>query len=84
MRRAAIEEQNRYLVEHQRPFRLAADVVVEAWTAFAEIQAIAVIGSVAQRPDNIAQIQCVAVSGNDRVGMTQTKTPAARPGFPFP
>lgn len=48
MRRALIEEQNRYLVEHQRRFRLAADVVVEAWTAFAEVEAIAVIGSVAK------------------------------------
>ena len=39
MRRELIEDQNRYLVEHQRQFRLAADVMVEA---------IAVIGSVAK------------------------------------
>jgi hypothetical protein len=36
------------MVEQQRRFRLAADVVVEAWIAFAEVQAIAVIGSVAK------------------------------------
>lgn len=48
MRRAEIEEQNRYLLEHQRRFRLAADVVVRAWTRFEEVQAIAVIGSVAR------------------------------------
>jgi hypothetical protein len=48
MRRALIEEQNRYLVEQQRQFRLAADIVTRAWTAFAEVQAIAVIGSVAR------------------------------------
>ncbi|HEV2365975.1 MAG TPA: hypothetical protein VGS12_17445 [Caulobacteraceae bacterium] len=48
MRRYLIEEQNRYLADHQRQFRLAADVVVDAWISFAEIQAIAVIGSVAK------------------------------------
>jgi hypothetical protein len=48
MRRAAIEEQNRYLLERQRHFRAAADVVCEAWAAFAEVQAVAVIGSVAK------------------------------------
>jgi hypothetical protein len=48
MRRALIEGQNRYLVEHQRRLRLAADVVVEAWAGFAEVEAIAVIGSVAK------------------------------------
>jgi len=49
MRRAAIDEQNRLLIERQRQFRMAADVVVEAWMAFPEVAAIAVIGSVAKR-----------------------------------
>ena len=48
MRRAEIAEQNRYLLEHKRQFRMAADVVTEAWMAFPEVQAIAVIGSVAK------------------------------------
>lgn len=48
MRRAKIEEQNKYLLEAQRRFRVAADVVTDAWTAFPEIHAIAVIGSVAK------------------------------------
>lgn len=48
MRRAAIEEQNRYLLERQRHFRIAADVVSDAWVSFAEVEAVAVIGSVAK------------------------------------
>ena len=48
MRRAEIEEQNRYLLERQRQFRVAADIVEEGWMAFPEVQAIAVIGSVAK------------------------------------
>jgi hypothetical protein len=48
LRRAEIEDQNRYLVERQRQFRLAADIVTDAWMAFAEVQAVAVIGSVAK------------------------------------
>jgi hypothetical protein len=48
MRRSEIEEQNRYLLERQRQFRVAADVVTEAWMAFSEIEAVAVIGSVAK------------------------------------
>jgi hypothetical protein len=47
MRRAAIEKQDRFMLERQRQFRMAADVVTEAWMAFAEVHAIAVIGSVA-------------------------------------
>ncbi len=47
MRRAEIEEQNRFLIERQRQFRMAADVATETWMAFPEVQAIAVIGSVA-------------------------------------
>jgi hypothetical protein len=48
MRRAAIAEEDRYLLERQRQFRIAADVVTEAWMAFPEVQGIAVIGSVAK------------------------------------
>ena len=48
MRRAEIEDQNRDLIERQRQFRLAADIVAQAWTAFREVWAIAVIGSVAK------------------------------------
>jgi hypothetical protein len=48
MRRPAIEEENRRMLERQRQFRIAADVVTEAWMAFAEVQAVAVIGSVAK------------------------------------
>ena len=48
MRRAEIEEQNRSMLKRQHEFRMAADVVTEAWTAFAEVQAVAVIGSVAK------------------------------------
>jgi hypothetical protein len=47
MRRAAIEEQNRHLLRRQRDFRMAADVVTDAWMKFAEVHAVAVIGSVA-------------------------------------
>ncbi|MDB5479174.1 MAG: hypothetical protein JWO83_227 [Caulobacteraceae bacterium] len=38
MRRADIEEQNRYLLERQREFRMAADVVAEAWMVFPEVE----------------------------------------------
>src|SRR5206468_10807263 len=48
MRRAKIEEQNKYLLDQQRRFRVAADVVVDAWMAFPEVHAVAVIGSVAK------------------------------------
>jgi hypothetical protein len=48
VRRAAIEQQNQILLRQQREFRLAADVVTEAWTTFPEVQAVAVIGSVAK------------------------------------
>src|SRR5437016_6325163 len=36
------------MLERQRQFRMAADVVTEAWRLFAEVQALAVIGSVAK------------------------------------
>jgi hypothetical protein len=48
VRRAAIEQQNQLMLRRQREFRLAADVVTDAWMAFAEVQAVAVIGSVAK------------------------------------
>lgn len=47
MRRAAIDEENDRMLRRQREFRAAADVVCDAWQNFAEVQAIAVIGSVA-------------------------------------
>ena len=49
MRRAQIDAQDRYLLQRQRDFRLAADVVTDAWAAFPEVHAVAVIGSVARR-----------------------------------
>jgi hypothetical protein len=48
MRRAEIEKQDRYMLERQRQFRIAADVVTDAWMNFDEVQGIAVIGSVAK------------------------------------
>lgn len=48
MRRSEIEKQNRYQLERQRQFRLAADIVAWAWMGFPEVRAIAVIGSVAR------------------------------------
>ena len=48
MRRAEIDDQNRYLLGLQHQFRLAADIVTTAWMAFREVQAVAVIGSVAK------------------------------------
>jgi hypothetical protein len=48
VRRSEIEEQNQLMLRRQREFRLAADVVTDAWMAFDEVQAVAVIGSVAK------------------------------------
>jgi hypothetical protein len=48
MRRARIEEENRYLLRLQQDFRRAADIVTEALMTFDEVEAIAVIGSVAK------------------------------------
>lgn len=47
MRRAEIDDENRRQLDRQRQFRMAADIVVQAWMSFPEVQAIAVIGSVA-------------------------------------
>jgi hypothetical protein len=48
LRRAQIEEQNRYLVSRRQDFRRAADIVTDALMGFEEVEAIAVIGSVAK------------------------------------
>jgi hypothetical protein len=48
MRRAKIEQQNNYLLDQQRRFRVAADVVADARMVFPEVHAVAVIGSVAK------------------------------------
>jgi hypothetical protein len=47
MRRAQIEEQNQFMLRRQRDLRAAADVVTDSFAAFPEVQAVAVIGSVA-------------------------------------
>jgi len=48
MRRAKIEENNDRMIRQQREFRVAADVVTKCWLRFPEVQAIAVVGSVAK------------------------------------
>ncbi|TIQ36063.1 MAG: hypothetical protein E5X48_11630 [Mesorhizobium sp.] len=48
MKRAEIEEQNSYLLRLQHDFRRAADIVTDALMTFEEVEAIAVIGSVAK------------------------------------
>ena len=48
MRRAAIDTQNRHLLDRQRRFRQAADIVTDALAAFPEVEAIALIGPAAR------------------------------------
>jgi hypothetical protein len=48
LKRAEIEEQNRYMLRLQHDFRRAADIVTDALMTFDEVKAIAVIGSVAK------------------------------------
>lgn len=48
MKRARIEEENRYLLRQQHDFRRAADIVTDALMSFEEVEKIAVIGSVAK------------------------------------
>jgi hypothetical protein len=48
MKRAKIEEEDRYLLRQQHDFRRAADIVTDALMHFEEVEAIAVIGSVAK------------------------------------
>jgi hypothetical protein len=48
MRRAKIEEQNQRMLRQQHDFRRAADIVTDALMGFEEVEAIAVIGSVAK------------------------------------
>ena len=47
MRRSAIEEQSNLMLRRQHEFRLAANVVTDAFMGFEEVEAVAVIGSVA-------------------------------------
>ena len=44
---AGIAEQNRYLLQRQQEFRLAADAVTAAWSERGEVEAVALFGSVA-------------------------------------
>ncbi|MGJ4950304.1 hypothetical protein [Bradyrhizobium sp. HKCCYLS20291] len=46
--RTEIQRQNDYLLRQQHDFRRAADIVTDALAAFEEIEAVAVIGSVAK------------------------------------
>jgi len=48
LKRAEIEEQNRCMLRLQHDFRRAADIVTDALMTFEEVEAIAVIGSVAK------------------------------------
>lgn len=48
MRRSEIAQQNRFMRLRQHEFRIAADVVTDAWMSFPDVQAVAVIGSVAK------------------------------------
>ncbi|MET4385041.1 hypothetical protein ABIB73_000776 [Bradyrhizobium sp. F1.4.3] len=48
MRRSEIAEQDRFMLLRQREFRIAADVVADAWMSFPSVRAVAVIGSVAK------------------------------------
>jgi hypothetical protein len=48
VKRREIEEQNERMLARQREFRVAADVVTDAWMTFGEVRAVAVIGSVAK------------------------------------
>jgi hypothetical protein len=48
MRRAQIAEANSYQLLRQRRYRMAADVVTDAWMRCPEVEAVAVIGSVAK------------------------------------
>lgn len=49
MRRSEIEKQTQYLLLQQREFRMAADIVTDAFMAFPDVRAVAVIGSVARK-----------------------------------
>jgi len=47
MRQSEIDEQNDHMVKRQDRFRAAADIVTDALAEFEEVEAVAVIGSVA-------------------------------------
>lgn len=49
MRLSAVEAQNNVLARRQLEFRMAADIVTDAFAGFEEVEAVAVIGSVAKR-----------------------------------
>src|SRR3979411_1637683 len=46
------------MLKRQYDFRMAADVVTDAWMAFAEVRAVAVIGSGAQGPSEGGSAFC--------------------------
>jgi hypothetical protein len=48
VKRAQVDEQNRHLLQMQQDFRRAADIVTDALITFEDVEAIAVIGSVAK------------------------------------
>jgi hypothetical protein len=48
LKRAKIEEENRSLLRLQHDFRRAADIVTDALMIFEEVEAVAVVGSVAK------------------------------------
>lgn len=48
MRRSAIEEQDNLMLRRQHEFRMAANVVTDAFMGFEEVEAVGVIGSVAK------------------------------------
>ncbi len=48
MRRTAIEEQDQLMLSRQHEFRMAADLVTDAFMGIEEVEAVAVIGSVAR------------------------------------
>ncbi len=48
MRKAQIDEQNRYMIARQQTFRVAADLVTATWSHFPEVAAVALTGSVAR------------------------------------
>lgn len=48
MRRSAIDAQNKLMLTRQHEFRMAADMVTDAFMGFEQVEAVAVIGSVAK------------------------------------
>jgi hypothetical protein len=48
VKRSEIEQQNQLMLRRQREFRVAADVVTDAWAVFDEVRSVALIGSAAK------------------------------------